>query len=153
MYNPSDNTNQTLINAEFIAVDTELRATSTPAANNEDSLRFPVTNLERERALLERERDLLRRERELFDRERGKRWCVTREWENGPAIDPCLICAHERGRAQSFDRTMESLNKEQQALAEDEITLKSKMSLLNGITVIVGSIIGSEIFVSPAEES
>ncbi|GLV33478.1 hypothetical protein CBL_20215 [Carabus blaptoides fortunei] len=71
MYNPSDNTNQTLINAEFIAVDTELRATSTPAANNEDSLRFPVTNLERERALLERERDLLRRERELFDRERS----------------------------------------------------------------------------------
>lgn len=32
---------------------------------------------------------------------------------------------------------------------EDEITLKPKMTLLNGITVIVGSIIGSGIFVSP----
>lgn len=33
---------------------------------------------------------------------------------------------------------------------EDEFTLKPKMTLLNGITVIVGSIIGSGIFVSPA---
>lgn len=33
--------------------------------------------------------------------------------------------------------------------AEDEITLKPKMTLINGCTVIVGSIIGSGIFVSP----
>lgn len=33
---------------------------------------------------------------------------------------------------------------------EEEITLKPKMTLINGITVIVGSIIGSGIFVSPS---
>lgn len=32
---------------------------------------------------------------------------------------------------------------------EDGVKLKPKMSLLNGITVIVGSIIGSGIFISP----
>lgn len=39
---------------------------------------------------------------------------------------------------------------EEEKKAEDEVALKPKMTLLNGITVIVGSIIGSGIFVSPA---
>ena len=33
---------------------------------------------------------------------------------------------------------------------EEKIELKAKMTLLNGVTVIVGSIIGSGIFVSPS---
>lgn len=33
---------------------------------------------------------------------------------------------------------------------KNEIKLEAKMSLLNGVTVIVGSIIGSGIFVSPS---
>ena len=33
---------------------------------------------------------------------------------------------------------------------EEKVELKAKMTLLNGVTVIVGSIIGSGIFVSPS---
>ena len=33
---------------------------------------------------------------------------------------------------------------------EEKVGLKAKMTLLNGVTVIVGSIIGSGIFVSPS---
>lgn len=44
------------------------------------------------------------------------------------------------------EKTMEG---EKIKAVEEEITLKPKMTLVNGITVIVGSIIGSGIFVSP----
>lgn len=37
-----------------------------------------------------------------------------------------------------------------EAPADDGVCLKAKMTLTNGITVIVGSIIGSGIFVSPS---
>ena len=36
------------------------------------------------------------------------------------------------------------------AKGEEKVELKAKMTLLNGVTVIVGSIIGSGIFVSPS---
>ena len=35
-------------------------------------------------------------------------------------------------------------------MGEEKVELKAKMTLLNGVTVIVGSIIGSGIFVSPS---
>lgn len=50
-----------------------------------------------------------------------------------------------RAILQVFLAAMDNDNKQ-----EDEITLKPKMTLINGITVIVGSIIGSGIFVSPS---
>ncbi|CAH0555308.1 unnamed protein product [Brassicogethes aeneus] len=45
---------------------------------------------------------------------------------------------------------MDEDKSEKNEKTEDEITLKPKMTLVNGITVIVGSIIGSGIFVSPS---
>ena len=40
--------------------------------------------------------------------------------------------------------------KDGNAKGEEKVELKAKMTLLNGVTVIVGSIIGSGIFVSPS---
>ena len=45
---------------------------------------------------------------------------------------------------------IEPTNKNGGGGGEEKIELKAKMTLLNGVTVIVGSIIGSGIFVSPS---
>lgn len=45
--------------------------------------------------------------------------------------------------------TVSRTNSDEDLKQDDEIALKPKMTLINGITVIVGSIIGSGIFVSP----
>ena len=45
---------------------------------------------------------------------------------------------------------MEDIEVKDSDKTEGKVELKAKMTLLNGVTVIVGSIIGSGIFVSPS---
>ena len=45
---------------------------------------------------------------------------------------------------------MEDIEVKDSDKTEEKVELKAKMTLLNGVTVIVGSIIGSGIFVSPS---
>lgn len=56
---------------------------------------------------------------------------------------------HQKSRSFGGETCHSAATMEDNKRLDEEITLKPKMTLLNGVTVIVGSIIGSGIFVSP----
>ena len=63
-----------------------------------------------------------------------------------------LIITNRRNNTRDFNLKtfFTQAGKKAADVGEEKVELKAKMTLLNGVTVIVGSIIGSGIFVSPS---
>ncbi|KAJ8917858.1 hypothetical protein NQ315_010771 [Exocentrus adspersus] len=115
--------------------------TSFPAANPATPNRNPFRRGPPPRARRRRDGPAIDRPQSPTRNKRGVVEVGRRTRSNVVLVDSCIVFCDSCRRA----RAMEGDSK-----PDEEITLKPKMTLMNGITVIVGSIIGSGIFVSPS---